>query len=73
MTAWRSGPLIQNGVNGNLPLTLWQRMNSPDGRPQQPSLTQPYPEPGLTNALGREFDVSTRVIHNQIKNCGLAT
>ena len=33
--------------DGSLPLTPWQRLNSPDGRPQQPSLTQPYPKPGL--------------------------
>ena len=38
MTACCSGPLIQNGGNGNLPLTLWQRPECPDGRPQQDSL-----------------------------------
>ena len=33
---WSPYPII--GVNGNLHLTLWQRLECPDGRPQQDSL-----------------------------------
>ena len=41
MTAWRSGPLIQNGVNGNLPLTPIAGAGKPE--PHLPNRTPPFP------------------------------
>ena len=63
MTAWRSGPLIQNGVNGNLPLNPVAKVGQPgwqatEGLSPQPchsaalghgaSPPHSYPKLGLT-------------------------
>ena len=66
MTAWRSGPLIQNGVNGNLPLTPMAKAGQPgwqatEGFSPQPCHSaalghgppppHPYPKLGLDHVL----------------------
>ena len=48
MTAWRSGPFIQNGVNGNLPLNPMAKV----GQPGWQATEGLSPQPCHSAALG---------------------